>query len=140
MAGPPTRARRGRSGRARFLTLLLWSVGPLFEIGGLFMIYAGMPDVVDDVAFGRVGTQVVAGSALAVTAVGTAAAWRGVSGPARMIVATALFVAAGLTATLGIAFAFAGWLAVFTLLMAHATLSIVMIGRALLDPSTMDGG
>jgi hypothetical protein len=135
VTGTPTDAKR----RGRLFPLFLWLVGPLCELGGLFMIAAGMPDLMDDMAFGRPAIQVMAGYALAATVVGTALAWRGVSGVTRIVVAIALFVAAGLTATLGIAFLFAGPLAVFALLMAHSTLSIIMIGRAVLSPSTVGG-
>jgi len=135
VVGTPTDAKRG----ARFFPLLLWFVGPLLEIGGLFMVFLGMPDLIDDMSLGSPTIQVLASCALAVTVIGAALAWRGVSGPTRIVVAIALFVAAGLTATLGIVFAFAGALAVFALLMAHSTLSIIMIGRAVLSPSTLGG-
>jgi hypothetical protein len=135
VAGTPADVKPG----VRILPLLVWFVGPLLELGGLFVIYAGMPDLSEDAAFGTPATQILTGLALVVTVAGSALAWKGVSGTARIAVAVALFVAAGLTTTLGIAFALGGSLAVFALLMAHATLSIVMIGRAVLNPSTLGG-
>jgi hypothetical protein len=115
--------------------LLLWLTAPLFELGAVLMIYAGLPDLVDDVAFGSPATPMIVGCVLVVSVVGTVLARRGVSGAVRLTGAVALFVAAGVTAALGFAFATAGVLAVFTLLMVHTTVSIALIGRAVLRSS-----
>jgi len=118
--------------RSSGLLLFLWFVAPLVEVGGVLLFCLAAPDLAEDTAFGGPATVIVAAGVLAVTVVGTALAWRGVAGAARLITATALFVAAGLTAALGVSFATAGILAVLTLLMAHSALFIALIGRAVL--------
>ncbi|OJF11092.1 hypothetical protein EDD30_6756 [Couchioplanes caeruleus] len=134
MAASSTGARQ-RGG----LALLIWLAGPLFELAGVLLIYAGMPDVVEDVGFSSPVTQVMVLAVLVVTVGGALLAWRGVTGTARWVVAAALFVAAGLTAALGLAFITGGILAVFTILMLHSALSIAFVGRAVLRSSASEG-
>ncbi|WP_143162943.1 hypothetical protein [Couchioplanes caeruleus] len=119
--------------------MLIWLAGPLFELAGVLLIYAGMPDVVEDVGFSSPVTQVMVLAVLVVTVGGALLAWRGVTGTARWVVAAALFVAAGLTAALGLAFITGGILAVFTILMLHSALSIAFVGRAVLRSSASEG-
>ncbi|WP_127505075.1 hypothetical protein [Actinoplanes solisilvae] len=96
------------------MALLLWTVPPLLELGGVLMIYSGLPDVVEDVGFGSPTTELMVSAVLLVTIVGAVLAWRGVLGGMRLVVAAALFIAAGLTAALGLSFITGGVLAIYS--------------------------
>jgi hypothetical protein len=128
---------RARS-NGRFL-LFLWFIAPVVELGGVLLFCAASPDLAEDTAFGSSTTELIATVVLVVTVVGTVLAWRGASGSMRVITAVALFIAAALTVALGVSFATAGVLALFTLLMAHSALFIALIGRAVLRNSVVKG-
>jgi hypothetical protein len=121
--------------RSSGFLLFLWFVAPLVELGGVLLFCVAAPDLAEDTAFGSPATEVVVICVLLVTVIGTILVWRGVSGPARLITAVALFAAAAVTVALGVSFATAGVLALFTLLMAHSALFIALIGRLKATPS-----
>jgi hypothetical protein len=137
--GVAVAASSARTRSSRGLLLFLWFVAPLVELGGVLLFCAAAPDLAQDTAFGSPATEILAVIVLAVTVVGTILVWRGVSGALRWITATALFIAAALTVALGVSFATAGILALFTLLMAHSALFIALIGRAALRSPAGNG-
>ncbi len=59
------------------LAVLVWIVPPAARAGGLLMVYAGLPDLVEDVGLGSPATEALVGVLLVVTIVGAVLAWRG---------------------------------------------------------------
>lgn len=104
------------------------------------MLYAGLPDVMAEAALGSRATPALLLTILAVTVLGVGLAWRGAAGPLPKIVAVVLFVAAGLTAGVGIALLFDGVLAVLSILMLYSALCIAMIGREVVTRSRRGSG
>jgi hypothetical protein len=128
----------GAAGSGR-TALLLWLVPPLIELPEALMLAAGFPEVAEQAIFGTPGTPVVIGAVLVVVVVGAVLAWRRASGPVRVVVAMVLFVAAGLTAALLVGVLIGGAYVIIALLLAHSTVCIGLIGRAVL-PSAMTAG
>ncbi|WP_285471750.1 hypothetical protein [Actinoplanes sp. NBRC 101535] len=115
------------------MVIVLWAFPAVVELGGVLLVHAGMPDVTAGLPVRGSALSALVVSLIAVTLTGSVAARIGVHGRLRLAVGGAQFVAAGLTTALGLALLTSGGvLAVFTLLLAHAALSMAMVGRAVL--------
>lgn len=116
------------------LALLLWGVPAVIEPLALAFAAAGLPEVADASPFGRVGTVVVAVLTAVLSAVGAILAWRGGSGVFRGVTAVLLAVAAVLVGLMTFYFLFSGAMFVaFGILLLHATISICVLTRAVLQ-------
>jgi hypothetical protein len=120
--------------------LLLWFFPPLFELPVVLMLSAGFDEVAREAIYGSPGTEVVMAAVLMVVIAGTVLAWRGVRGVARTIAAGALFVSAGLTAALLLGFLTGGAYFILAVLLTHSTVSIALIGRAVLRSAATTEG
>jgi hypothetical protein len=104
------------------------------------MLSKGFDEVAREAIYGSPGTEVVLAAVLVVVVVSTVLAWRGVRGVARTVAAAALFVSAGLTAALFLGFLTGGAYIILAVLLAHSTVSIALIGRAVLRSATAPEG
>jgi len=119
--------------RTSGFVLTLWFAALVIELGVLAIAIAGFDEVSQASPFGRTGTVLAAFVIVVVVLIGTIAAWRGVSGALRGVVAALVFAAAGVIAVLALFLVIAGGAPlVLAVLLAHATFSAAMIGRAVL--------
>lgn len=136
MAGQSARTvRTSRTG------LLLWFVPPFLELVAVLMLIAGFEEVAREAVLGSPGSEAVLTAVLAVLVVGVGAAWRGVTSVVlRALVGGALFVSAGLLAVLLVGFLTGGAYIIVAVLLAHAVLSVSMIGGAVMRSTTAPRG
>jgi hypothetical protein len=120
--------------------LLLWLYPPLFELPGVLVLSARLDEVAREAIYGSPGTEVVLAATVIVVVAGTLQAWRGVRGVIRTVAAAVLFVSAGLTAVLLVGFLTSGSFPILAVLLAHSTVSIALIGRAVLQSTTTTQG
>lgn len=134
---------RSSTGAARTsgLALALLCTTAVIELLALGIAATGFDEVADASPFGERGT-VAAALILAVTAlVGAVCAWREVSGALRIAVVVLVFAGVGILALMTFFFLIAGGASIiFAVLMAHATFSLALIGRAVLQAAAANEG
>ncbi|MEV6371102.1 hypothetical protein AB0L86_29860 [Micromonospora musae] len=118
--------RREQTGRT---ALLLWTVGPVFELPVAALAISSFPDVAAEAVFGTAGSQALVILALVLVLAGAALAWAGsfTTGP-RLSLAVLLWVASGLLAVLMLGYLASGTWAVFAILLAHSAVAAAVIG------------
>lgn len=119
--------------------LTLLSAAVVIELGVVAIAGVGFDEVSRASPFGRPGTTVAAIIIVAVALIGAVVAWRGAVDPFRGITAALVLAAGGVLAVMALSFLIAGGTPIiFAVLLAHATFSVAMIGRAVLQ-STSSG-
>lgn len=129
MVASPTDAKSGSN-----TNLLLWTAISLAELLVVLVVYAHRPD---SIGLGDPVTEVLTALSAACTIVGTVFAWRGATGPLRLVTAVITFVGAALALVVAASFITASLLAVFSPLLVHTAVMIALIGRSVLrSPAT----
>jgi hypothetical protein len=119
--------------RTSGFALVLLSTATVIELAVVAALATASDEVARAVPFGRSGTVTLCVAGAVVAVVGAIAGWRGATGGARAVTAALVFVAAGLIAVLAVFFVIGGGLTLgLAILVAHATVSVAMIGRAVL--------
>jgi hypothetical protein len=119
----------GQKRAGRRTALIVWALGPVFELPGVAALTSVSTEVAADAAFGSPGTQITLFAALLATLVGVVVAWHPdiVPARARQVVVVLLAALAGLTGLLALGFFAGGARAVVGILLAHSALAIAMI-------------
>ncbi|WP_433344205.1 hypothetical protein [Micromonospora sp. CA-111912] len=110
--------------------LVLWVVGPIFELPVTVMAVSSFPEVAADAAFGSPGTQVVLAAAfvMALLAAGVSWAEKQVSKTVQCGAGVVSWAAAGLVAAVMLGFLVGGEWVVFGVLLAHSAASLGVLG------------
>jgi hypothetical protein len=120
--------------RTSGFTLVLLCTATLIELAVVALLALASDDVADASPFGRSGTVVVGVAGGVIAVVGAVVGWRGAVGAVRVVAAALLFVAVGIIAVMVMFFVIAGGVTIgLAVLLAHATFSVAMIGRAVLQ-------
>jgi hypothetical protein len=108
---------------------LLWSAISCAELLVIIVVYTHRGD---SPSLGTPTTQILAGIAVVAVVLGGGVGWRELTGPIRRVAAIGEFVAAATALAIGASFLTAGPLAVWSPLMLHTAVMMVLLGRSLL--------
>jgi hypothetical protein len=127
----------GQQRAGRRTAVVLWAVGPVFELPGVAALASVSPEVAADAIFGSPATEVILLAALLATLVGVVVAWGPDSVPvqARRVVVVLLAALVGMTAVLASGFFVGGDRAAVGILLAHSALAIAMIAHFSYEPA-----
>jgi hypothetical protein len=127
VAGPSVNAAKSHR-----LGLLLWLLPPLLELPLIVLMCSWFEEVAREALFGGLGTRSALAAVLVILLLGLAVAWRESASAGRVAMAVLLFIAAGVTGALMIGFLIDSSHVIIAVLLAHSTLCVAMIGRAVL--------
>lgn len=120
--------------RTSGFNLFLLSTAAVVELLLVAALAVVSDEIADAAPFGRVGTVVLGVVGAVIAVVGAVMGQRGSGGAVRAITATLVFVAVGLIAVMVVFFVVGGGVTIgLAVLLAHATFSVAMIGRAVLQ-------
>lgn len=127
--------------RTSGFNLVLLCTASVIELLVVATLAVVSDEVADAAPFGRVGAVVLGAVGAVIAIVGAVVGWRGAGGAVRAVTATLVFVTVGLIAMMTWFFVIAGGVTIgVAVLLAHATFSVTMIGRAVLRPAPASAG
>jgi len=120
--------------RTSGFNLVLLCTAVVIELSVVVALAMASDEVAEAAPFGRSGTVVLSVAGAVIAVVGAVVGWRGAGGAVRNVTAALVLVAVVIIAVMVMFFVIGGGVTIgLAVLLAHATFSVAMIGRAVLQ-------